>query len=224
MERLLRRESWALTATVCCMFQHSVTASRVRRRPRVRRRKQKDNSLSRCSSLIQARKYVPIERLEHLRSQLSSGPDPELSAQLEQVIGKLEPPDSASSSRRSSISSHVCRNAHVVVPVTAPSGPMVTAALIISQESFNVLDCGIYRVISRRGSQSEEETGSLVNHSMSEEERLKEFSFTQEEDQMDHGRSSSCDAVEHHPDVCKFTTLLIILINNHIEYIACIFA
>lgn len=75
--------------------------------------------------MIQARKYVPIERLEHLRSQLGSTPDPELSAQLEQVIGKLEPPDSASSSRRSSISSHVCRP---VVPLIAPSGPMVTGA------------------------------------------------------------------------------------------------
>lgn len=147
--------------------------------------------------MIQARKYVPIERLEHLRSQLSSSPDLELSAQLEQVIGKLEPPDSASSSRRSSISSHVCCNAmfqrRPIVPLIAPSRPMVTAVLaLLSQESFNVLDCGIYRVISRRGSQSEEETGSLINHSMSEEERLKEFSFTQEEDQMDHGRSSSC--------------------------------
>lgn len=55
------------------------------------------------------------------------------------------------------------------------------------QESFNILDCGIYRVISRRGSQSEEETSSLINHSMSEEERLKEFSV-QEDDQVDHGK------------------------------------
>lgn len=77
-----------------------------------------------------------------------------------------------------------------IVPLMAPSGPLVTAALaLLSQESFNVLDCGIYRVISRRGSQSEEETGSPISHSVSEEERLKEFSFTQEEDQMDHGRS-----------------------------------
>lgn len=57
--------------------------------------------------LIQARKYVPIDRLEHLRSQLGSSGDLRLSAQLEEVIGRLEPPDSASSSRRSSISSHV---------------------------------------------------------------------------------------------------------------------
>lgn len=92
------------------MFQHTITASRVRWL-RVQRRKHEKTpfhvvSLHAC--LIQARKYVPIERLEHLRSQLSSGTDLELSAQLEEVISKLEPPDSASSSRRSSISSHVC--------------------------------------------------------------------------------------------------------------------
>lgn len=61
---------------------------------------------------------------------------------------------------------------------------------IINQESFNVLDCGIYRVISRRGSQSDEETGSLINQSTSEEERLKEFSFVQEEDQVEQGKRS----------------------------------
>uniref|UniRef100_A0A8D3EBC2 Hermansky-Pudlak syndrome 5 protein homolog n=1 Tax=Scophthalmus maximus TaxID=52904 RepID=A0A8D3EBC2_SCOMX len=136
VERLLRRESWPLAAAVCCMFQHTITTSR-------------------------ARKSIPIDRLEHLRSQLSSTTHLELSSQLEDVITKLEPPDSASSSRRSSISSH---------------------------ESFNVLDCGIYRVISRRGSQSDEETSSPVNQSMSEEERLKEFSFVQEEDQVDQGK------------------------------------
>lgn len=59
---------------------------------------------------------------------------------------------------------------------------------VVFKESFNVLDCGIYRVISRRGSQSDEETGSLLNHSVSEEERLKEFGFVQDEDQVDHGR------------------------------------
>ncbi|XP_035498259.2 Hermansky-Pudlak syndrome 5 protein [Scophthalmus maximus] len=139
VERLLRRESWPLAAAVCCMFQHTITTSR-------------------------ARKSIPIDRLEHLRSQLSSTTHLELSSQLEDVITKLEPPDSASSSRRSSISSH---------------------------ESFNVLDCGIYRVISRRGSQSDEETSSLVNQSMSEEERLKEFSFVQEEDQVDQDPQSA---------------------------------
>lgn len=61
----------------------------------------------------------------------------------------------------------------------------------VFKESFNVLDCGIYRVISRRGSQSDEETSSLLNHSVSEEERLKEFSFVQDEDQVNHGKRQS---------------------------------
>uniref|UniRef100_A0A669FC51 Hermansky-Pudlak syndrome 5 protein homolog n=1 Tax=Oreochromis niloticus TaxID=8128 RepID=A0A669FC51_ORENI len=139
VERLLRRESWPLAASVCCMFQHAITTSR-------------------------ARKSIPIDRLEHLKSQLSSSTHLELIGQLEDVITKLEPLDSASSSRRSSISSH---------------------------ESFNVLDCGIYRVISRRGSQSDEETSSLLNQSVSEEERLKEFSFVQDEDQVDHDPQTS---------------------------------
>ncbi|XP_077372756.1 BLOC-2 complex member HPS5 isoform X1 [Festucalex cinctus] len=138
VERLLRRESWVLAASVCCMFQHTICVSR-------------------------ARKSIPMDRLEHLRSQLSSSTHPELIGQLDEVMAKLEPLDSACSSRRSSISSH---------------------------ESFNVLDCGIYRVISRRGSQSDEETSSLVNQSTSEEERLKEFSFAQEEDQADHDPQS----------------------------------
>ncbi|XP_037109390.1 Hermansky-Pudlak syndrome 5 protein [Syngnathus acus] len=139
VERLLRRESWPLAASVCCMFQHTVCISR-------------------------ARKSIPMDRLEHLRSQLSSSTHPELIGQLDEVIAKLEPLDSACSSRRSSISSH---------------------------ESFNVLDCGIYRVISRRGSQSDEETSSLIHQSASEEERLKEFSFVQEDDQVDHDPQSS---------------------------------
>ncbi|XP_031715480.1 BLOC-2 complex member HPS5 [Anarrhichthys ocellatus] len=139
VERLLRRESWPLAALVCCMFQHTITTSR-------------------------ARKAIPIDRLEHLRSQLSSSTHLDLTGQLEDVITKLEPLDSASSSRRSSISSH---------------------------ESFNVLDCGIYRVISRRGSQSDEETSSLINQSMSEEERLKEFSFVQDDDPVDPDPQSS---------------------------------
>ncbi|XP_061577696.1 Hermansky-Pudlak syndrome 5 protein [Cololabis saira] len=139
VERLLRRESWSVAAAVCCMFQHTITTSR-------------------------ARKSISIDRLEHLKSQLGSSTHLELSAHLDEVITKLEPLDSACSSRRSSISSH---------------------------ESFNVLDCGIYRVISRRGSQSDEETSSLINHSMSEEERLKEFGFVQEEEQLDHDPQSS---------------------------------
>uniref|UniRef100_A0A8D3CK66 Hermansky-Pudlak syndrome 5 protein homolog n=1 Tax=Scophthalmus maximus TaxID=52904 RepID=A0A8D3CK66_SCOMX len=160
VERLLRRESWPLAAAVCCMFQHTITTSR-------------------------ARKSIPIDRLEHLRSQLSSTTHLELSSQLEDVITKLEPPDSASSSRRSSISSH---------------------------ESFNVLDCGIYRVISRRGSQSDEETSSPVNQSMSEEERLKEFSFVQEEDQVDQGKKepdvdrNKKDAADDHGHDCFLKT------------------
>ncbi|XP_059917852.1 Hermansky-Pudlak syndrome 5 protein isoform X2 [Gadus macrocephalus] len=131
VERLLRRDAWVLAASVCCMFPHALVPSRTR-------------------------KLVPIDRVEHLKTQLSPASHPELIRQLDEVISRLEPLDSASSSRRSSISSH---------------------------ESFNVLDCGIYRVISRRGSQSEEETGSFINQSASEEDRLKEFAFGPEEDQ-----------------------------------------
>lgn len=91
-----------------------------------------------------------------------------------------------------------------MTPPPSYSGPTVTAALVLlSQESFNVLDCGIYRVISRRGSQSEEETSSLINHSVSEEERLKEFGFAQEEDPADHGRSSPLVAVSLRVQVYK---------------------
>ncbi|XP_023675435.2 Hermansky-Pudlak syndrome 5 protein [Paramormyrops kingsleyae] len=130
VDRLIRREAWSLAASVCCMFQHAIAPCR-------------------------ARKSLPIDRLEYLRSQLNPSTQQDLLSQLEDMIPKLEPLDSASSSRRSSISSH---------------------------ESFNVLDCGIYRVISRRGSQSDEETSSLVSQSMLEEERLKEFSFVHEEE------------------------------------------
>uniref|UniRef100_A0A8C4ZQ35 Hermansky-Pudlak syndrome 5 protein homolog n=1 Tax=Gadus morhua TaxID=8049 RepID=A0A8C4ZQ35_GADMO len=136
VERLLRRDSWVLAASVCCMFPHALVPSRTR-------------------------KLVPIDRVEHLKTQLSPASHPELIRQLDEVISRLEPLDSASSSRRSSISSH---------------------------ESFNVLDCGIYRVISRRGSQSEEETGSFINQSASEEDRLKEFAFGPEEDQGEQGK------------------------------------
>lgn len=68
--------------------------------------------------MIQARKSIPIDRLEHLRSQLSSSTHQGLSSQLEEVLTKLEPPDSASSSRRSSISSHVSRRLVKINPVT----------------------------------------------------------------------------------------------------------
>uniref|UniRef100_A0A8B9K141 Hermansky-Pudlak syndrome 5 protein homolog n=1 Tax=Astyanax mexicanus TaxID=7994 RepID=A0A8B9K141_ASTMX len=138
VERLIRRENWTLAATVCCMFQHAI-------------------------ALCRARKSIPIDRLEHLKTQLNSTSQQQLIVQLEEVISKLEPLDSACSSRRSSISSH---------------------------ESFSVLDCGIYRVISRRGSQSDEDTSSLVSQSMLEEERLKEFNFAQEEEQVEHDSQS----------------------------------
>lgn len=137
--------------------------------------------------LLQARKSIPIDRLEQLRSQLSSSTHPDLCAQLEEVIARLEPMDSASSSRRSSISSHV-RLESVCMSASLPDDDDGVSGL--PQESFNVLDCGIYRVISRRGSQSDEETGSLINPSTSEEERLKDFSFVQEEEQADQGRTS----------------------------------
>ncbi|XP_072528387.1 Hermansky-Pudlak syndrome 5 protein [Salminus brasiliensis] len=143
VERLLRRENWTLAANVCCMFQHAIAACR-------------------------ARKSIPIDRLEHLKAQLNPTSQQQLIDQLEEVVNKLEPLDSACSSRRSSISSH---------------------------ESFSVLDCGIYRVISRRGSQSDEDTSSLVSQSMLEEERLKEFNFVQEEEQGDHD-SQSCVRAE----------------------------
>lgn len=54
-----------------------------------------------------------------------------------------------------------------------------------------MLDCGIYRVISRRGSQSDEDTSSLLSQSMLEEERMKEFSFTQEEEQVEPGKRAT---------------------------------
>ncbi|KAA0724780.1 Hermansky-Pudlak syndrome 5 protein [Triplophysa tibetana] len=124
VERLMKRENWTLAATVCCMFQNA------------------------------ARKSLPTDRLEQLKVQLNPASQQQLIGQVEEVISKLEPLDSACSSRRSSISSH---------------------------ESFNVLDCGIYRVISRRGSQSDDDTNSIATQTMLEEERLKEFSFTDEQ-------------------------------------------
>lgn len=66
--------------------------------------------LKNLSYSIQARKSIPIDRLEYLKTQLSSSAQTELINQLEEVILKLEPLDSASSSRRSSISSHVRTN------------------------------------------------------------------------------------------------------------------
>ncbi|NXG15696.1 HPS5 protein, partial [Grallaria varia] len=133
IERLMRRGFWTLAARVCCLFQNSVISCR-------------------------ARKNLPVDKLEHLKSQLDASTQQDLSMQLEELISKLEPVDSACSSRRSSISSH---------------------------ESFSVLDSGIYRVISRRDSQSDEDSCSLHSQTFSEDERLKEFPAHQEDEQVD---------------------------------------
>ncbi|NXY81590.1 HPS5 protein, partial [Alcedo cyanopectus] len=133
VERLLRQGLWALSARVCCLFQNTVIPCR-------------------------ARKNLPVDKLEHLKSQLDASTQQDLITQLEEVISKLEPLDSACSSRRSSISSH---------------------------ESFSVLDSGIYRVISRRGSQSDEDSCSLHSQTFSEDERLKEFPAHQEDEPLE---------------------------------------
>nr|XP_013813355.1 PREDICTED: Hermansky-Pudlak syndrome 5 protein [Apteryx mantelli mantelli] len=133
VERLMRRGFWTLAARVCCLFQNSIISCR-------------------------ARKNLPLDRLEHLKSQLDISTQQELVARLEELISKLEPPDSACSSRRSSISSH---------------------------ESFSVLDSGIYRVVSRRGSQSDEDSCSLHSQTFSEDERFKEFPVHQEDEQVE---------------------------------------
>ncbi|XP_066107178.1 BLOC-2 complex member HPS5 [Saccopteryx bilineata] len=150
VERLLRRGLWNLAARTCCLFQNSVIASR-------------------------GRKSLTVDKLEHLKSQLDLTTYNDLISQLEDLILKFEPLDSACSSRRSSISSH---------------------------ESFSILDCGIYRIISsRRGSQSDEDTCSLHSQTLSEDERLKEFIAHQEEDQPDQCCSShgNEDNVSHGP-------------------------
>ncbi|KAK2496500.1 hypothetical protein MC885_005588, partial [Smutsia gigantea] len=134
VERLLRRGLWNLAARTWCLFQNSVIASR-------------------------GRKSLTVDKLEHLKSQLDLTTYSDLISQLEELILKFEPFDSACSSRRSSISSH---------------------------ESFSILDSGIYRIISsRRGSQSDEDSCSLHSQTLSEDERLKEFTLPQEEDQPD---------------------------------------
>ncbi|XP_074086262.1 BLOC-2 complex member HPS5 isoform X2 [Macrotis lagotis] len=133
VDRLLRRGLWALATYTCLLFQNSIVLGR-------------------------ARKTLPVDKLEHLKSQLDITTQSDLIAQLEELISKLEPLDSACSSRRSSISSH---------------------------ESFSVLDSGIYRVISRRGSQSDEDSSSLHSQTLSEDERLKEFTVQPEEDRPD---------------------------------------
>ncbi|XP_068256013.1 BLOC-2 complex member HPS5-like isoform X1 [Nyctibius grandis] len=133
IERLIRRGFWTLSARVCCLFENSIISCR-------------------------ARKNLPLDKLEHLKSQLDASSQQDLITQLEELISKLEPLDSACSSRRSSISSH---------------------------ESFSVLDSGIYRVISRRGSQSDEDSCSLHSQTFSEDERLREFPAHQEDEQVE---------------------------------------
>ncbi|XP_015272770.1 PREDICTED: Hermansky-Pudlak syndrome 5 protein [Gekko japonicus] len=139
VDRLLRRSLWGLAAKVCCLFQNSVV-------------------------LCRARKTLPVDKLEHLKSQLDLSTESHIISQLEELISKLEPLDSACSSRRSSISSH---------------------------ESFNILDSGIYRVVSRRGSQSDEDSCSLHSQNLSEDERPKEFPAHQDEEQLE------LDSVSH---------------------------
>lgn len=150
VERLLRRGLWTLAAHTLCLFQNSVIASR-------------------------GRKSLTVDKLEHLKSQLDLTTSSDLISQLEELILKFEPLDSACSSRRSSISSH---------------------------ESFSILDSGIYRIISsRRGSQSDGDSCSLHSQTLSEDERLKEFTSHPEDDQPDQCCSShgNEDSVSHGP-------------------------
>ncbi|XP_075044498.1 BLOC-2 complex member HPS5 [Mixophyes fleayi] len=139
VERLIKRSLWGLAGKVCSLFQSTIVSSK-------------------------ARKVLPMDKLEHLKAQLDLVIQQDLIAQLEEILSKLEPMDSACSSRRSSISSH---------------------------ESFNVLDCGIYRVISRRNSQSDEDSGSLHSQTLSEDERLRELSAQPDEEQ------TELDTVSH---------------------------
>lgn len=150
VERLLKRNLWVLAAHTCCLFQNSIIASK-------------------------ARKTLTVDKLEHLKSQLDLETYSDLISQLDELILKFEPLDSACSSRRSSISSH---------------------------ESFSILDCGIYRIISsRRGSQSDEDSCSLHSQTFSEDERFKEFASHPEEDQPDPdcGSQGNEDNVSHVP-------------------------
>ncbi|XP_048342877.1 Hermansky-Pudlak syndrome 5 protein isoform X2 [Sphaerodactylus townsendi] len=114
--------------------------------------------------LCRARKALPLDKLEHLKLQLDLSTQSDIISQLEELISKLEPLDSACSSRRSSISSH---------------------------ESFNILDSGIYRVVSRRGSQSDEDSCSLHSQNLSEDERTKECPSHQDEELLE------LDSVSH---------------------------
>ncbi|KAM5126544.1 BLOC-2 complex member HPS5 [Mantella aurantiaca] len=130
VERLIKRSSWGLAARVCHLFQNAIVSGK-------------------------ARKVLPMDKLEHVKSQLDLVLQADLVKQMEEVLSRVEPMDSACSSRRSSISSH---------------------------ESFKLLDCGIYRVISRRNSQSDEDSGSLNSATLSEDERLRELSVPPEDE------------------------------------------
>lgn len=138
VERLIKRSSWGLAARVCHLFQNAVISSK-------------------------ARKVLPMDKLEHVKSQLDLVLQADLVKQMEEVLSRIEPMDSACSSRRSSISSH---------------------------ESFNVLDCGIYRVVSRRNSQSDEDSGSLHSQTLSEDERLRELSAPLEDEHVESDTAS----------------------------------
>lgn len=81
VERLLRRESWALAASVCCMFQHTVTGSRVRRL-RPQRRKQR-NSLFSCPLFL-------FDSGQEVRPHRAPG-TPQVAAQLQPGPGALRP-------------------------------------------------------------------------------------------------------------------------------------
>lgn len=72
---------------------------------------------------------------------------------------------------------------------------------LVWQESFSVLDSGIYRVISRRGSQSDEDSCSLHSQTFSEDERLKEFPAHHEDEQLEIGNVNKNMIVEC---VCLF--------------------
>ncbi|KAM9302050.1 BLOC-2 complex member HPS5 [Gastrophryne carolinensis] len=123
VERLIKRSLWVLAVKVCHLFQNAIVSGK-------------------------ARKVLTVEKLEYVKSQLDLVLHADLIRQMEELLTRVEPMDSACSSRRSSISSH---------------------------ESFNVLDSGIYRVISRRNSQSDEDSGSLHSQTLSEDERLREL-------------------------------------------------
>ncbi|KAG8456585.1 hypothetical protein GDO86_002386 [Hymenochirus boettgeri] len=130
IERLIKKSRWDLAARTCHLFQNNIV-------------------------LGKGRKVLPIDKLEQLKAKLDIITQQESIAQLEDLISRLEPLDSACSSRRSSISSH---------------------------ESFNVLDCGIYQVVRRRGSQSDEDSESLYSQTFSEDERLREVSLQPDEE------------------------------------------